>query len=195
MAYVYDPREVKVAWGEISITGFASESFLSVEFNSPQWSTTVGLDGVSAFSPKYNFSGTCTFRLMQGSTGNQLLAGLIKAQEESLSSELLQNNLTITDSSGAFNLRLQNAIVVSQPPVSYAVQASEGTREWVFYSPSIVYKGEVDTLRDSSGPTGGELSVDVSGNKAGVPLQELTVDVSDAGRSRSSLSRLLGSIF
>lgn len=151
MAYVYSSAEVKINWGEVPITGFTEDSFIVIEHSAPQQGTTMGIDGTTAFSPKFDFSGTCSITLKQGSVGNRLLSLSTKEQEESPTGELLQSNMTITDSSGAFNYLLQNAVLVKQPSVSYGKVASDGSREWVFYSPQITYKGEIEQLRSSTG--------------------------------------------
>jgi len=142
--YEYDPSEIELSWGDKlpPITGFADDTFITIEFNSPQYNITRGLDGNTAFSPKHDLSGTCTIRLQQGSVGNQLLTGALSVQDRN-PGELVQGNLTIDDFSGTYNLMFQSAIIQNQPTVNYGKTSSDGVREWVFYSPNITYVQEV----------------------------------------------------
>ena len=128
--------------GGVTITGFADGTFIAIEFNSPQYNITKGLDGNVAFLPKHDLSGTCKVRLQQGSRGNQFLTAALSEQDRDVGS-LVQGNLTITDASGAYNLEFNSAIISNQPSINYGMTASEGVREWVFYSPSITYVGNV----------------------------------------------------
>jgi hypothetical protein len=149
MAYIYDPSEVKVNWEAggvtIPISGFSSGSFLSIEFTSSQWNTTEGLDGNVAFTPKNVLSATCTLTLQQGSFGNEVLSQELATQDRNIG-ELQQRNLTVSDPSGSYNINFANAIIKNQPTITLGKTASDGPREWIFYSPNVTYLETVNEI-------------------------------------------------
>lgn len=149
MAYMYNPQALNVSWDDgstsVPITGFASGTFLSIEFTSPQWNPVEGLDGNVAFSPKSTTSAKCSITLQQGSFGNKVLTQELSTQDRDMSS-LSQRNLTIYDPSGTYNLKFQNAIIQSQPTIKFGGSATDGTREWVFYSPNVTYLEQVNEV-------------------------------------------------
>lgn len=64
----YDPKEVTLLFGGISIEGFAEGSFISVEYAVPErTTTTVGADGQVVRTVNNNNSATITVRLMPDS--------------------------------------------------------------------------------------------------------------------------------
>jgi hypothetical protein len=144
-AYVYDPSDINLDWGGVPITGFSDGAFIVINFVSPQWNVTEGIDGNTAFSPKTSLGGTCTVNLQQGSAGNQVLTQALSDQDGNVGN-LIQGMLTLSEPSGTYNLEFKDAIIQNQPSVSYGMMASDGPREWIFYSPNISYLATVNKV-------------------------------------------------
>lgn len=77
----YDASEVVVSIGGVPMSGFTDGTFVEVSRNEPTWNMVVGADGLVSRSKTNNFSGTLTLTLKQTSPSNDVLSGLLAADE------------------------------------------------------------------------------------------------------------------
>lgn len=83
----YSPKAVSVIVAGMQITGFAEDSFVSVERDSDAFTKTVGADGEVSRSASADLSGTITITLQSTSDSNEILSALSLADQVSLSGE------------------------------------------------------------------------------------------------------------
>lgn len=125
----YDPAEVTMVFGPVTIRGYADGTFINAERNSESFTLKVGADGEATRSKSNDRSGRVTFTLEQSSDSNALLSAIM-IQDEQTNSGVYP--LLIKDNSGPAvgkTLLAAPAAYIEKPPgVEYAKES--GTREW-----------------------------------------------------------------
>lgn len=66
----YDPKELMVVMGPVLISGWAPESMVNIEYDSPRFTVQVGADGESIWSKSYINTATITITLMPNADSN-----------------------------------------------------------------------------------------------------------------------------
>lgn len=130
----YDPDEISVSIAGVPVDpkagsgGYGPDTFLSIEFTSPRFSTQVGVDGKATRSKMLDRSAKATLTLMQSSLSNDLLSALA----------ILDANTPNGAGVGAFLVRDRNGTSIyeaaecwieSVPNPQFGKEAT--TREWV----------------------------------------------------------------
>lgn len=129
---VYTSRNVKVAFFEGNLDGFAPDSFVTFTRNSDITEMEVGADGKVSKSFLPDRTGSCTISLQQQSAGNLYLSGLLNLQDTS--GVLIEGAITITDDdSGSVIAKLSNCHIMTSPEVGLGSSAAGTTRDWVFH--------------------------------------------------------------
>lgn len=129
---VYTSRNVKIAFFEKNIDGFAPDSFVTFSRNSDITEIEVGADGKPSKSFLPDRTGSCTISLQQQSAGNLYLSGLINLQEET--GKLIEGSISITDDdSGSVIAVLSGCHIMTSPEIGLGSSASGVTRDWVFH--------------------------------------------------------------
>lgn len=117
----YDPANVNASLGTVPISGYAPDSFLTVEFNADHWTVQIGADGKGNTRSKSNDrSATITFSLLQHSISHDLLTALYQADE--LSNTGL-GQLYIRDNTTGATFTARNAWVKKPPTASFGAEA------------------------------------------------------------------------
>jgi hypothetical protein len=83
----YSPKDVSVIVAGTQISGFAEDSFVTVERDSDAFTKIVGADGEVSRSASADLSGTITLTLLGTSASNDILAALAIADAISLNGE------------------------------------------------------------------------------------------------------------
>lgn len=122
----YDVAQVFVTYAGITLTGFAEDSKVTIEYDADAWSKQVGVDGETTRSKSNNRCASVTVKLMQSSADNAALTALYEADMATNAGAL---PLLIKDSSGTSIHTAESAWIRKLPTTEYAMNA--GTREWV----------------------------------------------------------------
>jgi hypothetical protein len=77
----YDPKKVTVILGAHIVTGFADGTFISMVRTGDQWVHKSGSDGEEMRAKTNDFRGELTLTLMQTSSSNTFVQGLLTADE------------------------------------------------------------------------------------------------------------------
>lgn len=122
----YDPAMVSISMGGVPISGYAEDSFISVERDEDAFELSVGANGEGTRSKSNNKSGTITMTLAQSSDSNVILSGFAQADELANSGVF---PVLIKDNSGKSLHFAATAWIQKIAPAEYA--AASGEREWV----------------------------------------------------------------
>ena len=125
-AATYAPREISVTVAGTPITGFAEDTFVSVERNSDAFTLKAGADGGISRTHSADRSGMITLTLKQTSTSNEVLSALQLADELTLSAKF---PIAVRDSNGTSLHFGADAWIQKVANAEYA--SDEGDREWV----------------------------------------------------------------
>lgn len=112
----YDPSGVTLIFGGALITGYAPDSIVKVEWNTPRFALLVGADGEAARSRSRNESARITVRVMPGSTGAMILEAAVIADKAGGAGVL---PLLLTDLSTGRSHASEGAWVVNDPDIDY----------------------------------------------------------------------------
>lgn len=132
-AATYDPANVVVTWGSLTLSGFAPETFANVERAEDAVVTTVGADGFGCHTINRNRSGTVTVTLMQSSLTNSALSRLANLDEQTGD---VSYPLVVKDIRSDATLCVAHASKIKKMPAS-SFGKELGTREWAFTSTRI----------------------------------------------------------
>lgn len=124
--HTYDPREIKAAFKNIEIRGFAKGTFISVKRSSPTWSMQVSADGEVTRVRSRDKTGTIQFTLVAGSACNKQLALVMKSDEQNADGIGV---VSVRDQNGNDKHISEKAWLVQPPEVDYAEDA--GVRVWM----------------------------------------------------------------
>ena len=133
----YSPKNVAVIVGGVAITGFAEGTFIVLEREVDSFTKVVGADGDVSRTANANKSGSCTITLKQTSDSNDVLSGILLADEITLRGQfpfLLKdtNGRTLAESPCGWIRRVPNSEFGSD----------QTNREWIVdLSELIVFTG------------------------------------------------------
>lgn len=122
----FDPKQVQVIIGGNIITGYADGEFINLERDENTFSKVVGADGEVSRAKSNNKAGTLTLTLLQTSASNDILSGIMIADELSNSGIV---PVFIKDSLGTSNLFAGEGWV--QKPPAFTGDKEITNREWV----------------------------------------------------------------
>jgi hypothetical protein len=77
----YDPSEVIITLAGVIISGYTDGTFVEVARDEPTWTKTVGADGTVTRGKTNNRAGTVTITLKSSSPSNDVLSGILIADE------------------------------------------------------------------------------------------------------------------
>ena len=123
----YDPLLNVFSFAGLNITGFAPDTYISVERNEDAFTLVVGASGEATRSHNRNRSGTVTLTLMASSLSNDALSAIAVADELSGAGV---SALFLKEANGTTLVMASNAWIRKLPTVDRAKEA--GTAEWVF---------------------------------------------------------------
>jgi hypothetical protein len=122
----YDAAQVILTVNGVEISGYASDTFISIEREEPSFTKVVGADGTTSRAKSNNRSGTMTITLSQTSPSNDYLSALL-AQDELSNSGVVP--VILKDISGQSRFFSGTGWVQGMPSVEYAKEISD--REWL----------------------------------------------------------------
>lgn len=122
----YDSSQVIITFGPHIITGYAEDTFISVEEMGDGISSVVGANGEKARSMSQNRSLQVTLTLLQTSKSNDVLSAAAEFDRASHGQGALP--MAITDLTGRTLIADASSWVVKKPNSEFG--ATVGTREW-----------------------------------------------------------------
>lgn len=123
----YDPKDVIVTFGGVSLSGFADGTFISVTASMERFQKVVGADGEVARGRSNDDTHEVTITLMQTSPSNDDLAAIAKSDRQSNDGV---RALAIRDLGGNTLMFWPEAWVRQTPDIEFAKEVGE--RAWVF---------------------------------------------------------------
>lgn len=135
MLPAYSPKDVKVSFSGIAITGFAPDSFIRLSRNSPLLNETVGAAGELSLTKNADRTGAVEIELMQTAESNGLLSILAVATENG--GPITVGTLLIQDPSGSVMAIALNAYLKELPDVELG--ADQNTKTWMFGCEELQY--------------------------------------------------------
>ena len=122
----YDAAKVQVTWAGLILTGFAPDTFLSVERNVEGFTLQKGASGEGARSKSNDKSGKVTLTLLATSQSNDFLMAIAAADELTGAGVV---PLFIKEQDGTTLVASQNSWVQKLPKVERGKES--GSVEWV----------------------------------------------------------------
>lgn len=123
----YDPAKVSLVYGAVIITGFAQDTMIRVERNTPTWSDTAGSDGFVTRAKSLDKRGTITVTLDMSSPTNDALSALFYADETTGKGA---QTIMMRDASGTTVASGASAWIVQPAAIEFG--AGVLGREWQF---------------------------------------------------------------
>ncbi|KUE88885.1 hypothetical protein ASL20_09675 [Cupriavidus necator] len=124
--HTYDPARVNVTVAAATLSGFAEDSFVSIEELGDGVTSTSGADGEVARAMSSDRRCKVTIRLQQTSAGNDVLSTLLRADRLSGGSGIFP--IAVTDLRGRTVFTSSEAWVVKLPQSEFGKEVGE--REW-----------------------------------------------------------------
>ena len=122
----YDPKQSSIIVSGNIIEGYADGTFINVERNEDAFSLVIGSDGSGTRTKSNNRSGRMTITLNQSSPSNDILQGLVTADE--LSGGGIFSALHKDGSGNTINAA-ETAWIVKSPSQEFSNESSN--REWI----------------------------------------------------------------
>lgn len=132
----HDPKRVSFAWMGKEIKGFADGTFISITPNADLVTYTIGAQGEVAKTIVPDRTATISFTLMQNSSTNSWLWGLIEAATEA-GGEWPQGNAVIKDPNAPAIPYLSNVCLTKRP-----------THEWASDQTSVTWELHAEDYRE-----------------------------------------------
>lgn len=128
----YDPKKVNLVLNGKIITGFASDSMITIARNEDTVTTQVGVKGDVAYNENANESGTITVTLMGTSSSLPYVRSLaLKRKEVSLM-------IVDANDSGSVNVAEERCRVIKPPDITRAKEI--GSESVSIFVPSLNYR-------------------------------------------------------
>lgn len=127
MLRTYDPKNVLVSFGEVSLTGFADGTFVTVERASDAFSKVVGAGGDVVRTRNRDRSASVTVTLLASAPENDLLSAI--AQGDELAGTGVRA-VMVKELNGTTIAAAQSAWIRKVPTAEYGKE--HGSREWIF---------------------------------------------------------------
>ena len=129
----YNAAEMTVTFGAVLVSGFAPDTFVSVESDEDAFQKQVGADGEGVRTRTNNNGGFVTMTLMQSSATNDLFSALHNADRLTGAGV---GPLLIQDQNGTTLVEAAKAWIRRFPTAEYGREAS--TREWIIDTTDLV---------------------------------------------------------
>ena len=133
MSKTYDPKQVKISFFGIPISGFAEGTFITATPSGDRFSKAVGADGEVGRAKSNNNTHEVTLTLLQVSPSNDVLNGFLQADKLTNAGK---GPLQIVDLSGTTVMMWKDAWIKTPPDVELGNEIGE--RAWVFDTGQIV---------------------------------------------------------
>lgn len=128
------PEDVVISWGGVPITGFASDTFVSISRNAANTNQVVGADGTVGITKVSDRTAMIELTLLQNATSNRFLALTQRNQDLG---KVQRANMTIVDPSGGAFVVAFMAHIVEPAEVSFGADSQE--RTWKFFVERLEY--------------------------------------------------------
>lgn len=122
----YDPSRVNVTVGAATLSGFAADTFISIEEVGDGVTSVVGADGEVARAMSSDRRCRVKITLQQTSAGNDVLSALLQADRLSGGGSLFP--IAVADLRGRTVFTSSEAWVVKYPTAEFGAEV--GSREW-----------------------------------------------------------------
>lgn len=122
----YDPKQVAVIYGGVTLTGFTDGTFITAERNEQMFNLKVGVDGIGTRAKSNNKAGKVTLTFHQSSPSNDYLSSVAASDELS---NLGAKPLLIRDFSGRTLLSALTAWCQKYANAEFAKEVAN--RVWV----------------------------------------------------------------
>jgi len=130
----YDARNFLAAFGEVNLTGFAPDTFITVAFNSDLSTMQIGADGVhNTRTISRDRSATITIRLQQHAPANDQLSSIY---QEDVLAGLGVRPFAGRDLTTGATFAAASCVIKRPPDAEYA--AESGVFEWVLETDDLV---------------------------------------------------------
>lgn len=123
----YDPKSIVITIGSHIVTGYAEDTFVSIEPSGDGTASTAGADGEVARSLSHNPLHRITLTVQQTSPTNDYLSELLARDRASGGGGVVPFNLR--DLRGSTQAAASQAWVVNNPTLEFSGTVSD--REWV----------------------------------------------------------------
>ncbi|MBB2918333.1 phage structural protein [Cupriavidus alkaliphilus] len=133
--HTYDPARVNVTVAAATLSGFAEDSFISIEEIGDGVTSTSGADGEVARAMSSDRRCKVTIKLQQTSAGNDVLSSLLQADRLSGGGGIFP--IAVTDLRGRTLFTSSEAWVVKLPPSEFGKEVGE--REWEIQTGKSIY--------------------------------------------------------
>ncbi|ATE85803.1 hypothetical protein KPS64_gp71 [Shigella phage KPS64] len=137
----YSPKDVVCSWNGIAIEGFAPDSFLRLQRNSPLVTQVVGAGGQVALTRNADKTGTIEIELMQTSLSNQMLSAIQAKQDDMELEEDISSNFVIYDPSGSVLATGINAWLQELPQIELG--RDQNSKTWIFGCEKLDYTSTI----------------------------------------------------
>lgn len=124
----YSPKDVKVSFNGIAITGFAPDSAIRLRRNSPIIKNTVGMAGDLSITRIADRTGEIEIELMQTAESNLDLSALAHSIE--LGGPIPVGAMLVQDPSGSVLATALNAYLMMHPDIELG--ADQNSKVWTF---------------------------------------------------------------
>jgi hypothetical protein len=125
---IYDPENVDVIYAGVPISGFAEDTFVTIEAEAEDWLEVDGVDGDLTRSKNLAQKWKVTFHLMSSSKSDAFLSGL-RELDLSETGGAGVSPIMIRDRNGVSLFVSDKAWIMKPPTATYGKTAS--AREWV----------------------------------------------------------------
>lgn len=137
----YSPKDISIIIGGATMSGYAEDSFCTIERSADAFTKVVGADGEVTRTASADKTGTITVTLLQTSPSNDVLSALQLADEVSLVGKF---PLLIKDSFGTSLYEASTAWIMKVADSEFG--ADSGSREWTIEcSDLIAFVGSNDS--------------------------------------------------
>lgn len=142
----YSPDQVNInLGGKIPFKGVADGTFITLTRNSERTEVTVGAKGDVGITRKADRTGTLEVTLLQNSPTNQILSGIVNAED--LSGDLYRANITIEDPSGGVHALAKRCHIQTPAPVTLG--DGQTAKVWTFSVEDMQYLTVPEGLDES----------------------------------------------
>lgn len=122
----YDPKQLSIVFGITPIVGFAEDTMISIESESPKFTSTYDTHGNVTRSQNNKRVAKITVTLVQTSRSNNLLSNYVELDEVTGAGVF---SIMIKDPNGSTLFSCPEAWVVEPPKLEFGIEAKN--REWV----------------------------------------------------------------
>jgi len=130
----YDPKKVSIHIAGQPVEGFADGTFVAINRNNQTWTVQSGAGGEYARAKSNDRTGTVELTLMQTSQTNDVLSGLLDADEADNAGKF---SFALTDVNGNTLISSTDMWVQQPPAVEFGKELSD--RVWTLETGNLIY--------------------------------------------------------